>query len=692
MKFSERPLHNLWTRLAPVFGKLWVKLALLVVAAFAVHVPSLQGQLIWDDSYLVGENPFFRSPIFSLEVFRHYLYLDSSSNHYRPVQNLSYMLDYLIWNGDVYGYHLSNVLWHAAAGALLYLLLRKLLVSGTEDENRQRRLELGGFLVALVWVLHPVHSAAVDYISGRADSLAFAFCCAAWLTYLRGTRCQLLFSRVAAYTAAALLLLLGLCAREIACIWIAIFIVHLLCFRLRVTALHRTCTVVACLLVLAGYAGLRQLPGARELMPVKSDFGALTRTGLVLRALGDYTRLTVLPTNLHMERSVTDARMYRPGGSWQDRFAFSPLTALGSLAAAGLLAGALRRGEGRKLRIFGAVWFIAAFLPISNVVELNASAAEHWLYLPLAGLLLVFLGWMIELPARAFQYAAALTLCAAAALGVRSTLRSSDWLNAQVFYERTIAAGGWSPRVAVNLAAVYSAQNRLDEARHLLDRALRAWPEYPIARTHLAIVLGKQGAVEAADRVVNENAETATRQQFAYPRTWAAAMQLAKREVDNGREEEALLLLASTRSRHPDVWAVAEMEVELLRRRRGPAAALPIAQNFTDKTWWQYSAFLSLGKLKAQQGDVAGALAALRHASRLDIRETEALNLMARIELNRGHLEAALNAQRRALSRQPNRPSQYLLFSEVLTQMGRTEQAEEALEQARSLQRTGTSA
>ena len=692
MKFSEGPLHSWWMRLSPVLSKLWVRVVVLVTAAFLVHVPSLSGQFIWDDNYLLGENPFFRSPIFSLEVFRHYLYLDSTSAHYRPVQNLSYMLDYLIWNGDVYGYHLSNVLWHAASGAFLFLLLRRVIPTFVPAATESRKVECGAFLVALVWALHPVHSAAVDYISGRADSLAFAFSCAAWLTYLRGARCQMRAASVACYTGAALLLLLGLCSREIACIWIAIFLLQMFVARSRQFLSHRLCVIAVCVLVLGLYAALRQLPGQRELEPLKAGWDSVTRAGLVLRALGDYTRLTVFPTALHMERSVADSRMYRPKPTWQDRFAFRGLTIAGLLAAAGLVAGVFKKGDGRTLRIIGAGWFIAAFLPISNVFELNATAAEHWLYLPLVGLLLVFFGWMVELRHSAFRSAAALMLCAAVALGVCSTSRSSDWVTEQVFYERTIAAGGWSPRVGLNLAMIYSRGNRLPEARQLLERTLQAWPDYPLARTHLAIVLAKQGAVEAADRTVTENAESAVRQQFTFPRTWTAAMHMAHREIGNGREEEALRVLAEARSRHPKAWPVAEMEVELLRRTRGPEAALPIAQQFAERNWWHYSAFLALGKLKAQQGDVAAALTALRHASRLDVRETEALNLTARIELNRGHLEAALGAQRRALSRQPDRPSQYLLFSEVLKQMGRIEQAEEALEQARSLQRTGTSA
>ena len=100
--------------------------ALCLVAAMLVYSPALSGGLIWDDGYLVGENPFFRSGHFGWEVFRHWLFFDSFSTYYRPVQNWSYFLDYAIWRGDPFGYHLTNVLLHGGSGVLLLGLARRI--------------------------------------------------------------------------------------------------------------------------------------------------------------------------------------------------------------------------------------------------------------------------------------------------------------------------------------------------------------------------------------------------------------------------------------------------------------------------------------------------------------------------------------------------------------------------------------
>ena len=157
--------RSLSQKLGALWQRTWLRCTLLAVSGFAVHFPSLQGQLIWDDLYLARDNPFIKSPLLVLESFRHHLFLDSFSAHYRPVQNISYIFDYLVWNTDPYGFHLSNLFWHGGSGILLYLLLRKLLKGFAAA-----RLDcVVAFFAALIWVIHPVHSAAVDYISGRAD-------------------------------------------------------------------------------------------------------------------------------------------------------------------------------------------------------------------------------------------------------------------------------------------------------------------------------------------------------------------------------------------------------------------------------------------------------------------------------------------------------------------------------------------
>ncbi len=461
-------------KLAIYLRRNWLRALLLVIGAVTVHAPALQGERIWDDAYLAHDSPFIKSPLLILEAFRHYLFLDSFSFHYRPVQNISFIVDYFFWNTDTWGFHLTNVLVHAGSGVLLYFLLRRLFaslllrrVSIAVRERALRRfpwISVAAFLVALIWVVHPVHSAAVDYISGRADSLAFLFASAGWLLFLCAQQATRPLIRGCLYFLAATSGLLALCSREIALIWIILFIAHLLFVEKNIRPRARIGALLCCGLVIAIYVACRQLPDRRPGPPSDNAIGSgSVRVALMARALGDYGRLLIFPANLHMERTVFDPSGYRSRIDWRKEIGVEYLSILGLIVLAALVFGSARRGRGQLMRIFGASWFLAGYLPVSNIVPLNATVAEHWLYLPSVGFLIFLAGWAVELPARHRKLAVTLALLAVGGLSVRSYTRSADWVTAETFYRRTIAAGGTSARTGVNLGLICA--NRGDYAQ-----------------------------------------------------------------------------------------------------------------------------------------------------------------------------------------------------------------------------------
>src|SRR5438270_5409075 len=130
-------------RLIAFCGKQWPRYFFLGGIGFIIRLPAIQGGLIWDDVSLTRDNPFIKSPLLALEAFRHYLFIDSLSGHYRPVQNLSYMVDYFLWNTDPAGFHLGNIFLHVAAGLLLYRLLTLLFRSGLWTSNCSGSIDAG---------------------------------------------------------------------------------------------------------------------------------------------------------------------------------------------------------------------------------------------------------------------------------------------------------------------------------------------------------------------------------------------------------------------------------------------------------------------------------------------------------------------------------------------------------------------
>ena len=89
-----------------------------------------------------------------------------------------------------WGYHLVNLLLHAANAILFYLVARRLLAAardgGRQAAHRDALLVAGAAAAALVFALHPLRVESVAWITERRDVLSGLFFLAAILAYLRG--------------------------------------------------------------------------------------------------------------------------------------------------------------------------------------------------------------------------------------------------------------------------------------------------------------------------------------------------------------------------------------------------------------------------------------------------------------------------------------------------------------------------
>ena len=82
---------------------------------------------------------------------------------------------------DPLGYHLTNLLLHVVAAIMTFLIVRKILELALVDPRR--RTLIAGFSGAL-FLLHPVQTEAVAYISSRSENLSVALAFSAWAVFL----------------------------------------------------------------------------------------------------------------------------------------------------------------------------------------------------------------------------------------------------------------------------------------------------------------------------------------------------------------------------------------------------------------------------------------------------------------------------------------------------------------------------
>jgi tetratricopeptide (TPR) repeat protein len=654
--------------------------ALILLLCLVAYLPAMQGRFLWDDLYLVGMNPFFKSPRFIFEVFRHYLFVDSFSAYYRPVQNISYMLDYVLWDKDEFGYHLSNVLFHAASAFLLYLVLRRCL--GRLAAPTPAFAEGASFCAALLWAVHPVHNAAVAYVAGRADSLAMMFALAGWLLFTAeapGWR-----GAVAAGFAAPCFLI-ALCGKEIAFVWIALFLVYLFAFE-RSRSVRGKIGVTGLLLgVLALYLVLRHLPGSRAPQPGPEADPLPERLLLMFCALGQYTSLLFFPANLHMERTLWTGQDYCGLASWWGALRGNGLFALGMLTICLFVFACSSRLPGRRMRVFGVVWFLLGFLPISNLFPLNAQVAEHWIYLASAGYILMLAGFACAVPARHRRLLLAAMPVLVAALCVRTAFRAAEWADPETFYKQTIAAGGSSDRVSVNLAELYADRGDLKEAEAVLRNAIRCYPGLVTARLELGRIMVGEGRAKQAEAALKFAPAAEAQVAAAVPSTWTAALNLAHIQYSGGHPDAALAILDDALKRYPGIWDLICFRAQILWITKGAPAALPSVRQYAAGHWWHYESHLMLGRLLSSAGDYAGAVAAARETATLDIHNPAPYDDMARAAVKANRLPDALKAQTEGIARSPDEPHEYKLMATILEKMNRPAEAAAALREEEAL-------
>jgi len=654
--------------------------ALILLACVLAYAPVLHGQFLWDDNYLVGSNPFFKSPRFVFEVFRHWLFLDSFSLYYRPVQNLTYILDYAIWNRDPFGYHLSNILFHAASAFLLFLVVRRCL-RGMPDVSPVFG-EAASFAIGLLWAVHPIHNAAVAYVSGRADSIAMMFALAGWLLFLNastGWRHSL------ALALASLCMLASLCSKEIGITWIGLFTIYLFAFERGLPLRTKWIEIGALLAVFAVYLWLRRLPEARPLRADAIVLPLADRVMLMFRALGDYTSLIFYPGNLHMERTVWNAPDYRDFPTWQQNLRGEYLSLMGLITIAAFVFACWSPLPGRKIRIFGVTWFVLGFLPISNLFPLNAQVAEHWIYMASAGFLVMLAGFACAIPPRFHRALAVALPLAVLALGVRTAYRSADWADPETFFRRTIAAGGFPERVSLNLADVVAGKGRIKEAEAILRDMTARYPDYPTPRIKLGMNLLQQGRKAEAQQLLTFSPQGAATLASTTPQSWHAELELASIRYGAHQVDAAVAILDDAVNRYPEVWDLEQYRADILQATKGPKAALPAVESFAQRNWWHLDSHLVLARLHAAAGDYPTAIADCNEAASLDIHNPAPFAQAAKTDVLAGQLPQALEAQFTAIARDPAQPAQYTMLAAILYKMNQPDQAMAAAREASAL-------
>jgi len=108
--------------------------------------------------------------------------------HYMPLTWLTLGLDYVFWGMNPFGYHLTNLLFHAANAVLCFFCLRQLVQKARPDPDAPG-IDWAAAGGALFFSVHPLRVESVAWITERRDLTSAFFFFWSLLAYLRMTDC-----------------------------------------------------------------------------------------------------------------------------------------------------------------------------------------------------------------------------------------------------------------------------------------------------------------------------------------------------------------------------------------------------------------------------------------------------------------------------------------------------------------------
>jgi len=268
---------------------------------------------------------------------------------------VSFMFNKLV-TGKLFGYHLTNLLFHIISCILLY----KFFITF------KFRSDIS-FILTLLFAVHPVLSQAVVWIPGRNDSMLTTFALAGLLSLMEFTESKKWYWLVLHFV----FLFMTLLTKESGIILPVICFGYL--FFLTNTSLKNYILLISgWILIALTWFYMRSISIEPIIKPTLSEYatGFINRLPLFIQYVGK----ALLPFNLSVFPMQADTSIVY------------------GLIATVLLAVLLflNKTSDKKIILFGLGWFVLFLLPAFFVpVQINEQAFEHRLYLPIIGILIL---------------------------------------------------------------------------------------------------------------------------------------------------------------------------------------------------------------------------------------------------------------------------------------------------------------
>jgi len=458
----------------------------VLLAAFAVYFNSLFNGFVYDDSYQILKNPWIRDIGHIREIFSNsvwgFLGPSATSNYYRPVMHLIYMGTYHIFGPSAGGFHLVNVLFHAGASVMAFLVASRLF---RETEASPSVTSLAPpFVAALLFATHPVHTEAVTWIAGLPD-VSFTFFCLLSL-YWSGKPGAAYLLSVAAFFLAAL-------CKETALTFPILLVAYDYTLKKGNVQYKSYLRKYSVYLMAAGVYLILRLHALGGFAPkqVHVELGTYQYFINIFPLFAQYLDRLLLPVNLNAYHVLHPlSSLIGPKGL---------LSLIITLAFAVAAAMSFRRS---RMVFFSLMLIAVPLLPAFYIPVLGVNTfAERYLYLPSFGFALLVASLLhraIMRKAAAAKGIAALCITIAGIYSVGTVQRNTIWKDNYTLYSDMVKKSPDGALPHQNLGFALLNKGWTDKAIAQFQAALSFNPRYADAHNNLGLAFFRKGWTDRA--------------------------------------------------------------------------------------------------------------------------------------------------------------------------------------------------
>ena len=481
-----------------------VMIAIILLAACAVYLNTLYNGFVYDDKLQVLGNKWitdvrYLPDIFSTSVWN-FQSERANSNYYRPLMHVIYMFSYHIFGLKAWGFHLVNILFHAANSVLVFLIMARL---AGRQAGRPASSEGGTpssiplyppFIAAILFAVHPIHTEAVAWIGAVTDLSCTFFFLSSFYFYVRFREASFNKNGRHFYSFSLISFPLALLCKEPAIVLPLVLFTYDFAFGIDWKRLSSYTKRYIPYLVIAGIYFIVRVNALGSIAPLRAHANLTLYESLInvfpLFAL--YLEKLLLPVNLNAFYTL------RPISSLMD---FKGIIAL-AVTIAFIIIGIFAYRK-NKTAFFGLALIIAPLLPALYIPALGESPlAERYLYLPSAGFTFFIAALYMGQADKLKRYGIAVTailILLTGAYSVQTIKRNRIWKDNLTLFSDMVAKSPDGELPQGMLGNALLDLGRLDEAiEHYRIISMKLNPNSPQAHINLALAFMKKGLIKEA--------------------------------------------------------------------------------------------------------------------------------------------------------------------------------------------------